>query len=108
VALHSDVDRRSVPHKLGFADSPQPTTWPCVGWGDEGTPTHQNHSEEVLGAYEQFLDETNAKEEDLVARLQEPANRARMFQARDRFGELMFRALQLIGAQSVFHRMLVV
>jgi hypothetical protein len=63
---------------------------------------------ELLAAYEHFLKETDATEAVLLGRLRSKAKRERMLQAQDKFGELMFRALEEVGAKTPFYRMLVV
>lgn len=64
--------------------------------------------QELLARYERFLEETDARESALLARLQDPNESGKVFGQPDEFARLMFDALESIGNRSTFHRMLVV
>jgi len=64
---------------------------------------------DLLQTYEQFLNDTDAKEEVLVERiLKDKEYKSKMFETENLFGQQMFRALQEIGGTSQLYQMLVV
>lgn len=62
----------------------------------------------LLTRYEHFLRETDASECTLTSLLRDPEAAAKKLYWACKFGSNMFEALELIGARSRFHRMLVV
>lgn len=58
--------------------------------------------------YEQFLQKTNCKEEELVRQFSESKTAGEFMQSADEFGDKMFEVLTSIGDKSRFHRLLVV
>lgn len=64
--------------------------------------------EGLLGKYEEFLDFTNAPEEEMFARFMDQSTSRQRMNAAYEFGDLMFETLNQIGNGNRFHRLLVV
>lgn len=62
----------------------------------------------LLGQYETFLFATNASEADLIDQFSEKEKSQEYMKAAYKFGDLVFEALNCIGENSRFHRLLVV
>lgn len=62
----------------------------------------------LIEGYEAFLSNTDAPEEDLVARFMDKWQREEHFKLAHQFGDLVFQVLDTIGKKSLFHRLLVV
>jgi hypothetical protein len=62
----------------------------------------------LIQLYEEFLTQTDAKEEDLVTRFLDKEASSRYFLSAYRFGDLVFDLLDKIGSKTRFHRLLVV
>jgi predicted nucleotidyltransferase len=63
---------------------------------------------ELLKRYEDFLENTDASEEDLVKRFLNKDQSTRYFKSAYVFGDLVFDVLDAIGKRNQFHRLLVV
>lgn len=62
----------------------------------------------LIDGYEEFLSNTEAPEEELVARFMDKTQRDAYVKSAYRFGALVFEVLEIIGERSLFHRLLVV
>src|SRR5262249_207800 len=62
----------------------------------------------LLGQYEQFLGATNADENELVPTFSDRTKNPEHIKPPSQFGDLMFDALNKIGAGNRFHRLLIV
>jgi predicted nucleotidyltransferase len=62
----------------------------------------------VRDRYAEFLKESDASESDLLERVGDADKRREMFKSAEDFGDAVFQAISEIGAQSAFHRTLVV
>jgi predicted nucleotidyltransferase len=62
----------------------------------------------LLAKYEEFLEATNADETELITRFMDREASQKSIDSANEFGDLMFKALNLIGANDRFHRLLVV
>jgi hypothetical protein len=63
---------------------------------------------ELLHRYELFLETTKASEDELIDRFMRKESSQRYMKAANEFGDLVFRALTLIGNGNRLHRVLVV
>lgn len=63
---------------------------------------------ELLGKYEHFLECTNAEERELIERFSDREKSLEYISAAYCFGDLAFKALELIGNENRFYRLLVV
>ena len=63
---------------------------------------------QLLAQYEEFLSVTNAGKDDLIASFLYKDQSRKLMNAAYRFGDLVFKALNQIGNESSFHRLLVV
>ena len=61
-----------------------------------------------LNQYNRFLETTNFKEKELVQQFMDKDTSRKYMAAAHEFGDLMFKALTIIGENSPFHRLLVV
>jgi predicted nucleotidyltransferase len=69
----------------------------------------KNTIESLLKQYEEFLSKTNAKEDELIDIFMDKERSRPYFEDAYKFGDLVFRALNLIGGEdNRFHRLLVV
>ena len=64
--------------------------------------------EALLSHYESFLKSTNVPEKELIEKFQDKAASRTYMANANKFGEVMFEALTLIGNKSRLHRLLVV
>ena len=64
--------------------------------------------EKLIAAYERFLSNTDASEEDLVERFLDKNIKKLYWESSFEFGDLIFQAFSLIGNNNRFHRLLVV
>ncbi len=64
--------------------------------------------EDLIKCYEEFLELTDASEEELVKRFLDKQQSRKYFQSAYRFGDLVFEVLDAIGKRNRFHRLLVV
>jgi predicted nucleotidyltransferase len=62
----------------------------------------------LLKLYEEFLDRTDASEDELVQRFMKKQTSGEYFESAYRFGDLVFEVLQTVGRGNRFHRLLVV
>jgi len=62
----------------------------------------------LIEGYEAFLSNTDAPEEELIARFMEKRQREEYSKSAYRFGDLVFEVLSTIGKNSPFHRLLMV
>jgi predicted nucleotidyltransferase len=77
-------------------------------WLRERRPEVKDPVEKLLGAYEQFLSDTDAPKDDLIARFMDKGA-AQQFMARARdFGDRMFDLLNAVANASRFYRFIVV
>ena len=76
----------------------------AMGHASEATPA----LEQVLDRYAIFLERSNADEKDLLQQVGNDEARREMFASATDFGTAVFEAMSVIGANSAFHRMLVV
>jgi len=64
--------------------------------------------EKLIAAYERFLSNTDASEDDLVERFLDKNIKKLYWESSFEFGDLIFQAFSLIGNNNRFHRLLVV
>jgi predicted nucleotidyltransferase len=64
--------------------------------------------DELLFAYERFLDSTDMSEAELIKTFLTPAARREYMEHAHRFGDLVFRVMEIVGRHNRFHRLLVV
>jgi predicted nucleotidyltransferase len=64
--------------------------------------------DELLSLYEEFLRRTDASEDELIQRFMDPEMSKVYSESQYRFGDLVFEALQAVGKNNRFHRLLVV
>jgi hypothetical protein len=76
--------------------------------GQPEVGTARSKLEELLALYEDFLNRTDASEDELVERFMDEAERREYFESASRFGDLVFEVLQAFGGGNHFHRLLVV
>jgi len=62
----------------------------------------------LIEGYEAFLTNTDAPEEELIARFMDKKQRKEYFDSAYRFGDLVFEVLAIVGNKNLFHRLLVV
>ena len=68
-----------------------------------------HHSlDQLLAAYERFLDSTDISEVELIEKFRDPATRREYMNNAHEFGDLVFQAMEIVGRQNRFHRLLVV
>jgi predicted nucleotidyltransferase len=63
---------------------------------------------QLIGVYENFLQQSDASEEEMVKRFMDKDKTKTYFESAYRFGDLMFEALSAVGQKNRFHRLLVV
>jgi predicted nucleotidyltransferase len=64
--------------------------------------------DELLTAYERFLESTDMSEAELVSKFLTPAARREYMEHAHHFGDLVFRVMEMVGRHNRFHRLLVV
>lgn len=79
--------------------------WLCQ---QPGCASSHKRFQELLGAYEKFLQSTDEQEEKLIELFSDGLKNRAMFGAANQFGNLVFDILEDIGRGNRFHRVLVV
>ena len=74
---------------------------------EAAAPAHET-VKGLLEHYEGFLTATDAPEEDLLRRFLDREESVRRFESANKFGDLMFETIELLGQKSRLHRVLVV
>ena len=63
---------------------------------------------DILHLYEEFLTATEAPENDLVEAFMDKAQSRKYIESANKFGNLVFEVLEIIGQNNPFYRLLVV
>ena len=76
--------------------------------GQEDSAEASAALDELLAAYERFLESTDKSEPELIKDFLAPTSRREYMNHAYRFGDLVFRVMEMVGRRNRFHRLLVV